>query len=342
MRYNPQLNQFGALGRFLVNNKEWVRQLSNLTGLPHFEEHRIFRDKSGALIGSRDGYIVAVGLGKADGGHSAVKVFLRYAKTSDPKQIHQALDLAKGKFKLVTTDETTATLVRTYSFGKPDAASVADALQELLTALKTSAAPINEKCEECGRTEPQMVLLNDVPTRYCSGCQTQVIQRLDAAATDYENLETNVPLGLLYGTGAALLGSIAWGGVAYLLHRIFLWGSIIIGLFVGKAVVTGVGKVTWTARIVIGLLTAASVAFGDTLYYALSVMSQNQMAFMSALRVVLANFWSLETNADAGLVSILFGLIGAGIVMYSTRKPAFRARFVTVGTPANTLQPERF
>ncbi len=319
-----------------MKNTEWLCEVSKLTGLPYYEEHRIFGDKSGALIGISDGYIVALGLGKVDSRHAAVKMLLRYAKVQDPEQIKQALDPAKGKFKL-TTDETTATLVRTYSFGKPDASSVADELRNLLAALKTSASAISGKCEECGKAEPQIILLNDVPTHYCSSCQVQMTQKLDAAAIEYENLETNLPLGLLYGMGAAVLGSIAWGGVAYLLHRIFLWGAIIIGLFVGKAVVKGIGKVTWTARIMIGLLTAASVAFGDSIFYALLVMKESQIAFVPALKLVLLNFWKLETDDGGGMASIFFGLIGAGITIYGTRKPAFKARFVSLGTPANTL-----
>ena len=319
-----------------MKNKEWLCQLSKLIGLPHYEEHKVFGDNSGALIGLSDGYIVALGFGKADGGHSAVKMLLRYAKTQDPQQIKKALDPAKGKSKLAT-DETSATLVRTYSFGKPDASSVADELRNLLACLKTSALPINGKCEECGRAEPQIVLLNDIPTHYCSSCQVQLNQKLDAAAVAYENLETNLPLGLLYGVGAALLGSVAWGALAYLLQRIFLWGAIIIGLFVGKVVVKGTGKVTWTVRIMIGLLTAASVAFGDSIFYALTVVKESQVAFLAALKFVLVNFWKLETDADGGIVSILFALIGAVIVMYSTRKPAFKARFVVLGTPGTTL-----
>src|SRR5260370_30348679 len=157
----------GSTGAVRMKNKQWLCQLSQLTGLPYYEEHRIFGDKSGALIGISEGYIVALGLGKADGGHSAIKMLLRYPKAQDPQQIKQALDPAKGKFKLVA-DETTATLVRTYSFGKADAASVADQLRVLLAALKTSTFAINGKCEECGRAEPQIMLLNDVPTHYCS------------------------------------------------------------------------------------------------------------------------------------------------------------------------------
>ena len=320
-----------------MNNQEWLSQVSSLTGLAYYQEHKIFGDKSGALIGVKDGYILAVGLGKAEGGHAAVKMLLRYGKGQDPTLIKQALDPAKGKFKQVPGDATTATLVRTYSFGKPEAASIAEDLQNLLSALKTSAPPINEKCEECGRTEPQIVLMNDVPVRYCSSCQVQLNQKLDAAAVEYEKLETNVPLGLLYGSGAALIGSLAWGGVAYLLHRIFLWGAIIIGVFIGKAVEKGIGKVTWTARGMIGVLTIASVAFGDAIFYALTVMSQDQVAFMVALKFVLANFVKFETGADGGFLSMIFGLIGAGIVVYSTRKPAFKAQFVPLGTPAVSL-----
>jgi hypothetical protein len=320
-----------------MNNKEWLRQLSNLTGLPYYEEHRVFGDKSGALIGIRDGYIVALGLGKAEGGHAGVKMLLRYAKTQDPQLIKQALDPAKGGFKQVTTDGSTADLVRIYSFGKPDAASVAEPLPGLLAAMKTAALPIGAKCEECGRDEPQVVLLNDIPTRYCPSCQVQLKQKLDAAAIEYENLETNLPLGLLYGAGAALLGSIAWGGVAYLLRRIFLWGAILVGLFVSKAVVTGIGKVTWTARGMIGVLTAASVAFGDAIFYALTVMNHDHVPFIAALKAVLANFWKIETDSDGGVISIVFALIGAVWVMYSTRKPAFKARFVALETAAPAL-----
>jgi hypothetical protein len=319
-----------------MNNAEWLWQLSKLTGLPCYQEHRIFGDKSGALIGITDGYIVALGLGKQDGRYAAVKALLRYAKTQDPNHVQQALNPAKGKFK-VATAETTATLVQTYSFSKPQVTELAGRMRELLTALKTSASPINSKCEGCGKAEPQILLLNDVPSHYCSACQVRLTQKLEAAAIAYENLETNLPLGLLYGVPAALLGSIAWGGVAYLLHRIFLWGAILIGLFVAKAVVKGSGKVTWTARTIIGALTAASVAFGDSIFYSLIMMKENQLAFVPALKAVLLHFWKLERDSGSGLISVLFGLIGAGMVMYGTRKPAFKARIVALGTPSLTL-----
>src|SRR5215470_13111528 len=164
-----------------MKNQEWLRQVSNLTGLPYYEQHRIFGDKSGAVIGVTDGYVVAIGLGKIDNGrNAAVKMLMRYAKTLDPQQVKEALEPLRGKFKVVV-DETTANLVRTYSFSKPDAADVAEKMRELLTALKTCALPINAKCEECGKADQQLTLLNDAPVYYCSSCQVQLTQKLDQA-----------------------------------------------------------------------------------------------------------------------------------------------------------------
>jgi hypothetical protein len=66
-------------------------------------------------------------------------------------------------------------------------------------------------------------------------------------------------------------------------------------------------------------------------------MSHDHVPFIAALRAVLATFWKTETDSDGGVISIVFGLIGAIWVMYSTRKPAFKARFVTLETAAPTL-----
>lgn len=320
-----------------MNNREWIAQLSTLIGVPYYPEHQVFGDKNGALLGVQEGYIVGVGIGKDKRGHAGIKILLRHGKGSDPQQVKQALNPAKGKFKTITADETSALMVRTYSFGKPDTAAIAEEYRNIFAALKSCAQPIKGSCEECGRTEPQIVLLNNIPMHYCANCRQQLSQKLDAAAVEYEKLDTNLMLGLLYGLGAAFLGSIAWGGVAYLIHRIFLWGAIVIGVFVGKGVVLGIGKVNWPGRVLMGILTAGSVAFGDAIFYALTVMSQEQVAFTTALKAVLANFWKIEASARSGWISIVFALIGAVFVIHNTRAPAFKARFVVLGTPATTL-----
>jgi len=123
-----------------MNSKEWLTQVSQLSGLPYYEHHKVFEDKAGALIGVRDGYLVAVGLGTAGSNNqSAVKMLLRYGKSENAKP-EEALKAAKGKFGVLTVEDDTAVAARTYSFGKPEPQETADTLVNMLAALKSSAA----------------------------------------------------------------------------------------------------------------------------------------------------------------------------------------------------------
>ena len=45
----------------------------------------------------------------------------------------------------------------------------------------------------------------------------------------------------------------------------------------------------------------------------------------------MTNFWKIETDSESGVLSIIFGLVGAAYIMYSTRKPEFKARFEPLG-----------
>ena len=73
------------------------------------------------------------------------------------------------------------------------------------------------------------------------------------------------------------------------------------------------------------------------IFYALVVINDNKLDFSPALMLVLTIFFKIESDSDGGLLSILFALIGAGITMYGTRKPAFKARFIPLETPAATM-----
>ena len=323
-----------------MNSQEWLTQLSQLTQIPYYPNHQLFDDKAGALIGVRDGYLVSLGLGKTQNGKSAVKLLLRYGKAENP-QLEDALKAAKGKFGDLKVDAGAAAAARNYSFGKPEPQETADSLAGLLTALKTSAAPaIAGRCEHCQRSENQITLFDNVPAYVCSSCQQQIQHDLNTAGAAYEQLETNFPQGLLFGVGAAVAGGLAWGLVAYAIQRIFLWGAIGIGFLVGKAVVHGMGKVTWPGRILMGVLTVASVLFGDLLFYTLVVMKEQSLPFSLDLAMeVLRNFVAIETDSEGGLFSVGFALIGAGIVIYSTRRPEFHARFEPLGSPTSVGGP---
>ena len=85
----------------------------------------------------------------------------------------------------------------------------------------------------------------------------------------------------------------------------------------------------------IGALTVASVVFGDVIFFTLFVMKDRNLPFsLHLMRVIVNNLWAIEGENFA---SVIFALIGAGIIMYRTRQPAFKAQFVPLGAPVPGL-----
>jgi len=95
----------------------------------------------------------------------------------------------------------------------------------------------------------------------------------------------------------------------------------------------GTGKVTRFGQIIIPVLTIASVLFGDAIFYTLIIMKQEHVAFSGRLlNAVVLHLWEIEVQGS-GVLSLLFGLVGAGYALYSARKPKFQAVFQPLGAP---------
>lgn len=330
---------------------EYLEHIAELTGLKHYPKQGPFGKKGGAAIGTRDGYVLAIGMTQKDRS-SAVVILVRYRQVDaalakqaveSSSELPQALgvtELSSGQRKQLQVGADALTWTWTYSLRKPKAEEVAAMAAALVKALKGVASPFAGKCELCNTATAELALLNDVPGHYCHGCHLKTQHELDAAAFEYENKPTNFPRGVLFGVVAALAGSVAWGLVAYGIHRIFLWGAILIGLLVAKAVFMGMGKVTRVGQIMIALLTVGSVIFGDAIFYTLSVMKEANTPFSGALlSAVLRSMWELEISSEGGIFSIIFALVGAGYVLYTQRKPAFKARFEALGTEMGKAAP---
>jgi hypothetical protein len=175
--------------------------------------------------------------------------------------------------------------------------------------------------------------MNGTPVYICAGCQEKVHHELDQAAINYDAIVPNYPNGLLLGIGAALLGGVAWGLVAYGIHRIFLYGAILIGYLVSIAVIKGTQKVTRFGQLIIPVLTVASVLFGDAIFYALEVMKSEGIPFSGKLlKAIVVNLWEIEQESS-GILSLVFALVGAGYALYAARKPQFKAAFQPLGAP---------
>lgn len=301
-----------------------------------------------AVAGSLQGFPVAVAWTRTDR-QAAVSILVRFAKgswTGGPDGLKglaegsEPLRAAFGKsvvpkavLKRLTLLDDGVLLTWPFSFFSPKAEQAFAVLQALVGLVARVAKPVAGSCEGCGReTREGLWLADGVPSRICGGCrQSQDAEALRLMEA-YDRLESNPLLGLLYGLAAAALLAGLWGGVAYALNRIFLWGAIGIGVALAWAVNKGMAKVNLFGRILTVLLTVGTVLAGDYLFILLTVAKEAEGGLSLGLAQVLASrFWQLEFAEASGAMSLLFGLVGAGYVLYANRPPRFQVRYEPLG-----------
>jgi hypothetical protein len=317
-----------------MNENEYLQQVATQAGLQHYPQQGPWGRKSGSAVGMRDGYVTAIGFSRDRQGAKVV-ILLRFKKLEQPDLVNSAVKSAaikKGKLSAVGNN-----FLRwdwKYSFTKPKAEEVAKLAEDLRAAIKPVTMGFDGRCEQCASTStPALTLMNGLPTFICAGCQEKVRHELNQAAIKYEAIIPNYPNGLALGIGAAVLGGVAWGLVAYGINRIFLYGAILIGYFVAGGVLKGTGRVTRFGQVIIPVLTVASVLFGDAIFYTLVVMKHENVPFSSKLLgVVLSHLWEIEREGN-GVLSLVFALLGAGYALYAARKPKFKATFQPLGAP---------
>ncbi len=317
-----------------MNENEYLQQVATRAGLQHYPLQGPWARKSGSAVGTRDGYVTVIGF-RRDRRGANVMILLRFKKLEQPELVKSAVAsvaIKKGKLSAVGND-----FLRwewKYSFTKPKAEEVAELAEDLRTAIKPVTIGFDRHCERYASTStPALTLMNGQPTFICAGCQDKVRHELNQASVNYEAITPNYPNGLVLGIGAAALGGLAWGLVAYAINYIFLYGAILIGYFVAACVLKGTGKVTRFGQIIIPILTLASVLSGDAIFYTLIVMKDQHVRFSGKLlNVIVVHLWEIESKGS-GVLSLVFGLVGAGYALYSARKPKFQAVFQSLGVP---------
>jgi len=321
-----------------MNESNYLKQIASLTGFQHYPGQSPWGRKSGSVIGTRDGYVTVIGFNRSEKAAN-VAMLLRFKKLEQPELVKAALAenptlSSKKKGKLAQVGNDFLRWEWKYSFTKPKAEEVAGLVDTLRDAIKQTAPGFAGRCEHCGNAStPSLTLMNGIPKYICAGCQEKVHHELDQAAIAYEAIEPNYPNGLVLGIGAALLGGIAWGVVAYAINRIFLYGAILIGYFVAGGVIKGTKKVTPFGQVVVPILTVASVLFGDAIFYTLVVMKSENVPFSGKLlKAILINLYEIESKGS-GVLSLVFALVGAGYALYAARKPKFKATFEALGAP---------
>lgn len=317
---------------------EFMAQLAQLTGLQHYPRQGPFGLKDGAVIGERNGYLIAIGPRKEN--KNRIGMLIRFQNLDQPDMLKTAVSqdqtiqkaMGEGIFKAKMSDVQFGNDFLVFDWGstrRPKAENVAALASAFADVVRHVAPKFEGRCETCRGSQAEMLLADGVPSYYCASCLEKVQQDLNTAAMAYEALPTNFVKGTIYGVAAALAGSIAWGVVAYLLNRIFALGAIGIGGLVGVAVSKGMGKVNLGGKVLTVVLTLASVLFGDAIFFALSVMKEQSIPFsMDLLVAVMTAMPELEAEDP---VSLVFALIGAGYVLFTMRRPRFQVRFERLG-----------
>jgi hypothetical protein len=329
---------------------DYIQSLASMAGIPFYKKASSFNGK-GSAIGVLNGYLTAFGDNKV-GDTAAVILLLRFNSVADHEIVRQAVVAsplvleAMGEKKWSKKMEarfTMGTDFLTFAWGfslkHPSAEKVLALQKAIVEAVKPYAQPHDTHCDLCSTGKvSEVILYNGMPGYYCEACQAK--QGFDAqqAASDYEARETNLVQGLLFGAIAALAGALAWGLVAYGLNRIFLWGSVLIGLMIAKALFYGMGKVNIVGQAAVFVLTVASVLFGDVIFYTLSVMKSENVPFsFKIVSYLVTHLVEIESEGN-GIITVLFALFGAGYVVYAAaRRPKFEAKFERLATPEQSF-----
>ncbi len=119
---------------------------------------------------------------------------------------------------------------------------------------------------------------------------------------------------LLWGIIAALICGIIWGVVCYFTNTNYFWLAIVIGFIVSIAASSAFKKLNFGIALLLLIpclvLTVASVALGDFLYYTLGWAKEAQLPIMQSAREVAEAFIEVETSKE-GAPSLLLGALGA-------------------------------
>lgn len=301
-----------------------------------------------AVVGSMGGFPVAASWNRTDR-QAQVSFLVRFAKGSwsaGPEGL-TAFASASEELREATGKKTVPKhLLKSFElledgilchwafslFGpKPEA--VAAVLKVLVGFAAKAAKPVAEQCEGCGRESREgLWMANGVPVRICAPCRASQDEQARRAQEAYDGLVSNPLAGILYGVVAGVVLAALWGGVAYLINRIFLWGAIGIGVALAWAINRGMEKVNHFGRALTVLLTLATVLAGDYLFILFSAAREVDGGLsLSLASAVARNFYEVDFKEGSGGVSLLFALVGAAYILYVNRPPAFRVKYEPIG-----------
>lgn len=221
-----------------------------------------------------------------------------------------------------------------WSLKAPSPETIAGVVRAMHGILSGVSQPVGTACESCNGSSGELYCVDGLPRSICASCRESASEEGRRMAEQYAGRSANVTMGTVTGVAACLVMALLWGGVAYASERIFLYGAILMGLAIAWSVNWGMGKVNLFGRGLAIALTVCSVLLGDYFFILLSTAREwGESVSLEMARLVAAEFPAMEfAGGSTGWMSLLFGVVGAGYVLWRNRPPVLQRQMVPVPT----------
>jgi hypothetical protein len=248
-----------------------MRRLAELTHLRHCPEESPFVEK-GAVIGDRDGYLIATGPAwRGSDERAAFSILVRFTELDEPEALKPRLEqLSKDRGWGMKTKVDPLCALWTWKYSlTPKPEVVAERIEAMLTVVKEVAKPLDGRCEVCQMVSaPEITVGLEMLFYQCSGCTERLRLEAEAERQEYDALPGKSARGFSLGLAAALVGGFAWAWVASALGSPWNYlSAYLVGALVSCAVAYGTGKVSRSERILGFILSAVGVVAGYAFYY---------------------------------------------------------------------------
>ena len=295
--------------------------------------------------GIKDGYLVQVAAGQADGTECAVEI-VRYVDASRDGSVRSAI-LSRGAMTpghLQIGDGMAVHRRRRRLFRTVKADRVVDDVETLLAGVKRACPPPPAACRLCGSTSTnEPILLNDVIDRVCPSCIERLRHEARRASQQYDDLPLNLPLAVVTAALVAVLAALAWAGIAVATNRMFWAVAIASGALIGYCTTRAVGRGGIAVQGVTGLFTVMSVLLGQALFLAWQVHKHTQTRGLKVDWKAFAGYVPSLLWADMGstLFALGGGLLGAYYAVKKAAKPKLEVRVETTESARLPTSPSR-
>ncbi|WP_110518846.1 hypothetical protein [Herpetosiphon llansteffanensis] len=131
---------------------------------------------------------------------------------------------------------------------------------------------------------------------------------------------------LLIGLGALVLGAIAWGLLAYFTDKIFFYVAILIGMGISYAMISPFRKpvsksILFSLVVPAILFTLLSLELGNLISFILTFQRDFDIPLSKSISPAFDFFFSkLWLQSKENILTIVFGVLGAGLGFYNTLK----------------------